>query len=1407
MRLELDTSEVAGYSQVDAIEVHGYEADDTQPNYGERAGEAGAECAPGASDCWVQCAAGQEAGGGAGAALAGVADALAQWLGGALQVKRREAPLGLLEGGAPAWSDSCKEVLTAAHRASGGRRRFEALDLLVVPTMRPDPRAPISGEACGADALGRVNVVHVNVVPELVRGLLVGGGGAAGGLSGRRSRALQDAVLQRVFMALGFKGRGNVAQLSGGGGGGGWAGREIWGLSSPRAQDAVADHFGVTSVPYVEVEGGALAPSSDSDDVFLESRLFLGEVMAPLTFLRAPNVGYSPFSFGSGGWSFHVDKFHPAARSAISLAALEDTGHFLPRYEAAEPLKWGKDRGAEFLNTPCAGWASHVCADQSAAFLATLAGEAQAQECSYDRVYKGACLIRVNTEPVPESQQYFGSASPNFGGYSAELDHCPVVVPSDVLPVPAGVSHPVAVDCRDTGVAPQTVLEAHGSGARCFSGVRMAAGFAGCFLHSCSPEGKLSVRIPVPSATSEGEFLECPAGGGTLSVPSLQLKLECPPARELCPYYGRDVEPGLTVFSPVEDLVWDAAEGRYYQRPVTVPTSLEAELSFDNLELSPGSVHLEAWLDGIRVARWTEDPSEGSPSKILKLPSLPTTLSDSGASRSATLKFQAVEAGGTIIASVLRTVVIVPTLEQTVSSDGLNGPALIKATNEGGDGGRAPFLRVAVGLPEKVRPLQLTVATPSEVFPLRRVLAGPAEAEAGDLTLVWVGGASPSKSSVEDPFAPGTYLHQFSLDQVADGKGDAAAALALELDTAKEVPVAWITARGSTYTRPEVAAAPDNRYTHSFSDASALEEVDLAFSYRGNLGLMWEVEVNGLVGGALPDWLAFPEREGFWPASGNFQVRVNLRPARATQVRQAVSVVVRQWPFSDARGSGAALASFDIGLEVYHSEPDLVHSCVHGKVEVATGGNRQVCNCYAGAYGEGCEYLRCPNGCAGPKGEAHGTCNERTGQCRCFPGYFGEDCAATYGVCIVSPTDECQEGWSKSQYVLNTEDTFGMTAAVNPRSNNLNCTASGSCSRFSSWTHCCQPGQLESCPFPEGSTPCETKACFVEDLAAGAGGQPLRLFEKVPSGACLGVIEAHCEGSDDVACLLYLQRTPASACPAEAAVAVCEAAPGNPLCQELVTSTPACDLPVCAEVPCSTDPFSLGCLARVAEHCTASTAEERDPECQLYGHGDGCLFEPGSAPCSEPACSRSLEEPACTAAVADHCAGNLDDPECRHHAPQSVWDDRFAQGCPWGAVQAYCSAHPIDPVCVALRGRDLDSATPIGPTSALLPKVATFYTQLASNVAAHRRLVLVMRHLVESFHAADVNGDAILEPEERARLSASLKLLRERGFSFRALAPGLESRLSDLTGFLDSDAGAPVVWPVLRANALRILGA
>ncbi len=325
-------------------------------------------------------------------------------------------------------------------------------------------------------------------------------------------------------------------------------------------------------------------------------------------------------------------------------------------------------------------------------------------------------------------------------------------------------------------------------------------------------------------------------------------------------------------------------------------------------------------------------------------------------------------------------------------------------------------------------------------------------------------------------------------------------------------------------------------------------------------------------------------------------------------------------------------------------------------------------------------------------------------------------------------------------------------------------------------------------------------------VAAGTGGQTLRLFGKVPSGACLGVIETHCESSDDVACSLYLQRAPASACPAEAAVAFCTAAPGNPLCQELVTSTPACDLPVCAEVPCSADPFSLACLARIEEHCTATSAEERDPECQLYGYGDDCLFVPGSAPCSEPACLRSLDEPACAAAVADHCAGNLEDPECRHHAPQGVWDDRFAKVCPWGAVQAYCSANPIDPVCVVLRGRNLDSATPIGSASALLPKAATFYTQLASNVAAHRRLVLVMRHLVELFHAADVNGDAILEPAERARLSASLKLLRKRGFSFRTLAPGLESRISDLTRYLDSDAGSPVVWPDLRTNALKVLG-
>ena len=1175
-------------------------------------------------------------------------------------------------------------------------------------------------------------------------------------------------------------------------------------------------------MPFIEVEGGDLAPFTDEDDVLLESRLFLGEVMAPLTFLRAPNVAYSVFAAGEGGWSFHLDKFHPASRSAISLAALEDTGHFLPRYEAAEQLKWGRGRGAEFLNTPCAGWSSHVCTDQNAAFLAKLAGEEQAQECSYDRVYKGACLIRENVEPVPESQQYFGSSSPNFGGYSAELDHCPVVVPSDVLPVPVGVAHTAAVDCRDAGVQPQTALEEHGSASRCFSGVRMAASFAGCFLHSCSAEGTLSVRVPAPSATTEGEFFSCPADGGTISVPALQLKIDCPPARDLCPYYERDVKPGLTVFSPSEDLVWDAEKGEFYQRPVTVQTSLEAELSFDNLGVSPDGVRLQAFLDGIRVAEWTEDPSSGSPSKILRLPALPMTLSESGASRSATLEFRAVGSSGAAVTEpVQRAVVVVPTLEQTVSSDGLNGPTGVTASSAGGAGARAPFQRVTVVLPEVLRPLQLTVATSARVFPLRRVLAGLAlateagsggEVASGDLALVWAGGGSPSVSSVEDPFSPGTYLHSFSLDQVSDG--DVAKVLALELDTAKEVPVAWATVRGSTHTRPEVRADAGNRYVHSFSDASELEEVDLGFKYRGNLGLMWEVEVNGVVGGNLPAWLELPEREGLWPASGDFKLRARLRPALAAQVRQSASVVLRQWPFSDARGSGATLAAFDIGLEVYHSEPDLVRNCVHGQVEVVSGEQRQVCSCFAGAYGEGCEFLRCPNSCSGAGGEAHGTCDERTGRCRCSPGHFGEDCAATYGVCVVSPSDKCQAGWEKSQYILNSEDTFGMTAAVNPRSNNLNCTSSGSCSRFSSWTQCCLPERLVSCPFPEGSKPCKIDACFEEDAAAGTIGRPLRIFSENPSLACQGVIESHCTASDDVACTLYLQRAPPSACPAVAAVTLCDADPGRAVCQELVAEEPACKLPVCLRdepqgtSACLTDPFSLQCQADAANFCRALSEEERPkhPDCELYGHGRGCLFQPDSAPCKSAACLRAIDEPLCAATVANYCDGNLDDPECRLHAPQNVWDDRFARECPWGAVEAYCEENRVDPICVALRGRDLDVMTPIGAASALLPKSATFYAQLASSEESRRRRVLVMRHLVELFHAADTNSDSILESTERARLAASLRLLKGRGFSFRALAPGLEAPVEGLASFLEAAPGAPCVWSDLHAHALELLG-
>lgn len=42
--------------------------------------------------------------------------------------------------------------------------------------------------------------------------------------------------------------------------------------------------------------------------------------------------------------------------SRISLALMEDTGWYIPDYEMADKLNWGKDLGCDFVQKSCKNW-------------------------------------------------------------------------------------------------------------------------------------------------------------------------------------------------------------------------------------------------------------------------------------------------------------------------------------------------------------------------------------------------------------------------------------------------------------------------------------------------------------------------------------------------------------------------------------------------------------------------------------------------------------------------------------------------------------------------------------------------------------------------------------------------------------------------------------------------------------------------------------------------------------------------------------------------------------------------------------------------------------------------------------------------------------------------------------------
>ncbi|KAK7199313.1 major surface protease gp63 [Novymonas esmeraldas] len=110
--------------------------------------------------------------------------------------------------------------------------------------------------------------------------------------------------------------------------------------------------------------------------------------------------------------------------SAITIAAMEDTGFYKGNYSMAEPMMYGRNAGCELLTDKCV-------VNGVSQFPEMFCGSANATKlvCASDRLGVGDCNLVNHPSPLPPKFQYFSDAT--LGGTDKEMDYCPYVQPYD----------------------------------------------------------------------------------------------------------------------------------------------------------------------------------------------------------------------------------------------------------------------------------------------------------------------------------------------------------------------------------------------------------------------------------------------------------------------------------------------------------------------------------------------------------------------------------------------------------------------------------------------------------------------------------------------------------------------------------------------------------------------------------------------------------------------------------------------------------------------------------------------------------------------------------------------------------------------------------------------------------------
>ncbi|CCW71255.1 unnamed protein product [Phytomonas sp. Hart1] len=266
-------------------------------------------------------------------------------------------------------------------------------------------------------------------------------------------------------------------------------------LKSPKVVEVARAHYGCSTMQYMELEddGGLGAISSH-----WKMRNAKDELMAP-----------------TDSANFYT---------AITIAAMEDTGYYKGNYRNVQSMVWGKNAGCMLFDEKCVingvSQMPEMFCDRKTASISEF-------KCSSNRLGIGNCTMEYH-DSLPTYFQYFSDTT--MGGKFGWMDYCPFINEYTDSMCSSG----------DEEILPGSVFS---ESSRCFSAVpstslQISDGqnmFAICADVQCDKDtSRYRVRVKGTS-----EFVDCPPGSTlVLSDHSAEFNsgsIECAPYEEVCP--------------------------------------------------------------------------------------------------------------------------------------------------------------------------------------------------------------------------------------------------------------------------------------------------------------------------------------------------------------------------------------------------------------------------------------------------------------------------------------------------------------------------------------------------------------------------------------------------------------------------------------------------------------------------------------------------------------------------------------------------------------------------------------------------------------------------------------------------------------------------------------------------------